>query len=179
MILKKHLILPDTDQHLRKQAIDLDVDHISTNDQELIDQMVLYIDICFKNEADKYGITPGIAIAGNQVGLLKKVIYLHFMNDNQEVKYLLANPKITAYSYVMVYLQTGEGCLSVNDDHNGYVPRYARIIVDAYDLINHKPITIDASGYLAICLQHEIDHLSGILFYDHINKDNPYATKKE
>lgn len=173
MELKKNLILSDTDKVLREKSLDLDVNNISEQEQYLIDQMQLYIDICYRNESNKYNIRDGIAVASNQVGLLKKVIYIHLNINNKEYKYLLANPKIVSYSLGKIALAEGEACLSVNDDHIGYVPRYARIIVQAYDLINKKDIKINATGLLSICLQHEIDHLSGILYYDHINKVNP------
>lgn len=178
-MLKKHLILTDSNDELRTKSIDLDFNHITDNEQYLIDQMMEYIDICYRKENEKYGITAGVAIAGNQVGLFKKVIYLHFDDDGKEIKYLLANPKITAHSYQKAYLASGEGCLSVPNAHSGIVPRYARIYVEAYDLINHQPITIDATGFLAICLQHEIDHLSGVLYYDHINPKNPNYTQPD
>lgn len=179
MELKKDLVLSDTDKVLREKSIDLDINNISEQEQYLIDQMQLYIDTCYRNEASQAGIRDGIAIASNQVGLLKKVIYVHLDIDKKEYKYLLANPKIVAYSKGKIALSSGEACLSVNDDHEGYVPRYARIIVQAYDLLNKKDITIDANGLLAICLQHEIDHLSGILYYDHINKDDPMYKDKD
>ena len=179
MIELKNIILSDKDPMLRKHSTDLDVNNIKPEEQYLIDMMVKYIDACYNDEAEKYGIEPGIALASNQVGLFKKVVYVHFKIKETEYKYLIANPKITAYSYAIGYLSDGEGCLSVKNKHEGIVPRRGRIIVKAYDLINKKEITIDASGMLSICLQHEIDHLSGILYYDHINKEDPMFTKPE
>ncbi|MBQ5443716.1 MAG: peptide deformylase, partial [Erysipelotrichaceae bacterium] len=64
--------------------------------------------------------------------------------------------------------------LSVNQIHEGYVYRSARVKVKAYDLLQEKEILIKAEGYLAIVLQHELDHFKGILFYDHINKADPF-----
>lgn len=170
-------LLFDKDPILREKSQDLDINHITAKEQELINKMVEYIDICYENKYKKYNIQPGIAIACNQVGLLKKVIYVHFNENGIEHKYLIANPKIKSYSQQMCYLSSGEGCLSVPSNHEGYIPRHVRIIVEAYDLLNHKDIVIDASWMLSICLQHEIDHLSGILYYDHINKENPMFNK--
>jgi peptide deformylase len=86
----------------------------------------------------------------------------------------LANPKIISYSQGFTYLEGGEGCLSVPKSHKGIVPRRAKVIVEAIDLLdNNKVIKIKASGILAINLQHELDHLEGILYYDHINKKDP------
>ena len=79
----------------------------------------------------------------------------------------------------MGYLDSGEGCLSVKDEHPGHVFRHARIKVRGYDLIQDKNVVISAEGYFAIALQHEIDHLSGILFYDRIDKNNPWKEDAE
>ena len=91
----------------------------------------------------------------------------------------LANPKIISESTQVGYLDSGEGCLSVKDEHPGYVFRHARIKVRGYDLIQDKNVVISAEGYFAIALQHEIDHLSGILFYDRIDKNNPWKEDAE
>ena len=123
MIELKNIILSDKDPMLRKHSTDLDVNNIKPEEQYLIDMMVKYIDACYNDEAEKYGIKPGIAVASNQVGLFKKVVYVHFKINDKEHKYLIANPKITAYSYAIGYLSDGEGCLSVKNKHEGIVPR--------------------------------------------------------
>ena len=87
---------------------------------------------------------------------------------------MLANPKIVSSSVQKAYLESGEGCLSVEEDHDGYVVRSARVTVQGFDLVTGQDITIRARGYLAIVLQHELDHFKGILFYDHINPEDPY-----
>ena len=63
---------------------------------------------------------------------------------------------------------------SVEEEHEGIVPRAARIKVKGFDLLRNEEIVISASGYLAIVLQHEMDHFNGTLFYDHINVTNPW-----
>jgi peptide deformylase len=172
MIPKQSWLLKDTDPNLRNATVDLTFP-VSEKDQELIDRMVSYIDACYSKNNKKYDIRAGIALAGPQVGLFKKVIYLHFDFNKQEHKYLIANPKIIAESMVCAYIADGEGCLSVDQDYEGVVKRKNRIIVQAYDLNSQKNVTINAEGLLAICLQHEIDHLNGILYYDRINKNQP------
>jgi peptide deformylase len=170
--------LKDTDQNLRSATVDL-VFPVSQKEKELIDRMVSYIDACYHKKSKEYDIRAGIALAGPQVGLFKKVIYLHFDENKSEYKYLIANPKIIAESMVYAFVGDGEGCLSVDQEHEGIVKRRNKIIVKAYDLINHKEITINAEGILAICLQHEIDHLNGILYYDRINKNQPLAIEQD
>ncbi len=71
------------------------------------------------------------------------------------------------------YLESGEGCLSVENEHQGYVVRNARVTIRAFDLVQNQDVEIRARGYIAIVLQHELDHMDGILFYDHINKKEP------
>ncbi len=175
----KQYLLDDSNVILRQPSQDLDINNISDNEQKLINIMVKYIDCCYLGKAKECGIKEGIAIASNQVGLLKKVIYIHFNHLDKEYKYLLANPKIIQYSLQKVFLSSGEGCLSVKEKHAGYVPRYSKITVHAYDLLNKKEISIDASDLLSICLQHEIDHLSGKLYYDKINKIDPFYFEQE
>jgi peptide deformylase len=133
-----------------------------------------YVDASFNGEARNLNITEGIAIAANQVGWDKQVIYVHFDDGKNEHKYLLANPKIKSFSKSFVYLRNGESCLSVKEKIKGIVPRRAKIKVHAYDILNNKNIELTVENFLAVNLQHEIDHLNGILYYDHINKENPF-----
>ena len=82
---------------------------------------------------------------------------------------MLANPRILASSVRQCYLAGGEGCLSVDAPHQGNVYRAYKITVAAYDVLSKKDVKLVARGYEAIVLQHEMDHLDGILFYDHID----------
>ncbi|MFZ9782453.1 MAG: peptide deformylase, partial [Bacilli bacterium] len=67
--------------------------------------------------------------------------------------------------------------LSVAEEKPGYVYRANKITVKAFDLLQNKDIVIQAEGFDAIVLQHEIDHLNGILFYDYLQKDDPFKEK--
>ena len=75
-----------------------------------------------------------------------------------------------------IYVDLGEGCLSINRDVEGIVPRYARVTLEGYDIEGRK-IQVRAREELAICFQHELDHLNGILFTDHIDPKNPFKDK--
>ncbi len=146
---------------------------LDKKDIELVNKMVSYIDACYLNKDEQYGIRPGIALAGPQVGCDKRIIYIHFGLDKKEYRYLLANPKIIATSVQKCYLKDYEGCLSVKKEHKGHVARYYRVKVEAIDMLNNnKKIVIDATDILSICLQHEIDHLDGILYYQRIDKNH-------
>jgi N-formylmethionyl-tRNA deformylase len=77
------------------------------------------------------------------------------------------------------YLAGGEGCLSVKDKHEGYVKRYFKIKLKAYDYISQKEVVLSLKNYISIVVQHEFDHLFGILYYDRINKSNPFEVKED
>lgn len=123
--------------------------------------------------AKKYKLRPGSGLSANQIGVDKRMFAVLF--DDQEM--MLINPKIMSHSINMIYLPEGEGCLSVNRPVPGFVPRYERIKVKAYDIDGHE-IIVQLQGYGAIVVQHEIDHLNGIMFYDRINKEHPFQLPK-
>ncbi|MGL4952025.1 MAG: peptide deformylase [Mycoplasma sp.] len=163
-------IIFDTDPRLKEKSID--VTEITQDDLTIISRMVSYVDSCYDNTCSKHKIRPGIAVAAPQMGLFKKIIYIHF-DDDKEYKYLLANPEIIAKSQVFSFVNGGEGCLSVAKDQKGNIPRNYKIIVRAIDLFTGEIVEISAVELLSICFQHEIDHLDGILYTDKINKEKP------
>ena len=85
---------------------------------------------------------------------------------------------ILSESVQLAALGEGEGCLSVDRDIPGYVPRHDRIKLRWYDLDGNKHVE-RLRDYPAIVVQHEIDHLNGHLFYDRINKQDPFALKED
>jgi peptide deformylase len=108
----------------------------------------------------------GVGLAAPQVGQSSRVIVLDIARDGEKPQPLqLANPEILWRS---PELTTGnEGCLSL-PEHYAEVTRPARIRLRYLDYQNEIR-EIEASGLLAMCLQHEIDHLDGVLFVDHIS----------
>lgn len=169
-------IVTDDDPRIRMKAEPLTLP-LTSDDLLQISKMVSYVDASYDNSYPEFDIRPGVAIASVQINWLKQVIYVHFDNEyGKEKKFLLANPEIIRFSDDISYLDGGEGCLSVPEDRQGIVPRKSEITVKAYDLIHDREIVINEYGLTAIVLQHEIDHLSGILYYDHINVlDNNYV----
>ena len=157
-----------------------DIHHESNLDLLNIQKMISYIEASYNNEADKYGIKPGIAITANQIGWDKAVIYIHFNDEfGVEQHYLIANPRIVKESDNYAYIEYGEGCLSVKNDVEGLVIRREWIDVEAYDLVNKRPIRIRGKNYFGMCLQHEIDHTRGRLYYDRISKTQPYGVEEQ
>lgn len=125
--------------------------------------------------ARRYKLRPGVGLSANQIGLDKSMFAAYYTDEEGEQhEYMLINPKIVSHSVAMTYLESGEGCLSVDRPVQGFVPRYQKIKVKAYDPQGNE-VLLSLKGYGAIVFQHEIDHLNGVMFYDHINKQNPYA----
>jgi len=118
---------------------------------------------------------PGIGLAANQVGDLRRVIVFdrHPGKDDRS-PFVLINPEIVDGEGKMVH---EEACLSVVD-FSAEVTRMARVSVTGFDR-DGKPVNIDAEGLLAICLQHEIDHLNGTLYIDHISSLKRALYKKK
>lgn len=175
----KDWILEDSNDFLSMKCEDV-VFPLDKKDSLLVNRMVNYIDACYEGLDEQLGITCGMAVAAPQVGLDKKIIYIHYYDGEKEYKYLLANPQIVASSITKCYLSSGEGCLSVKKTHRGHVARFNKIRVKALDMLNdNKEITINAEALLAICLQHEIDHLSGICFYQRIDKKHKFLDNDE
>ena len=105
----------------------------------------------------------GIGIAAPQVGESQRIIVVDCSKDQDDIKYLI-NPEIVA---TKGYTNSDEGCLSFP----GLVlpvRRHKEIEVKAQNLQGEE-IRIEADGLLSICIQHEIDHLDGILFVDHLS----------
>ena len=124
--------------------------------------------------AKKYNLRAGWGLSAIQIGIAKRwFIIVEEQEDKTFKEYFFANPKIISNSTEKIYVEQGEGCLSVNREVEGIIPRYARVTIEAYDLEGNK-FQMRLREALAICVQHELDHLEGILFVDRIDKKNPY-----
>ena len=114
----------------------------------------------------KYDLRPGMGLAFPQLGINKRIIVIVYEVDEETFEnYVFINPKIISYSNEMIAAEAGEGCLSVNREIEGHVPRHARVTVEGFDENGNK-IKVRAREDLALAFQHEIDHLDGILFFD-------------
>lgn len=175
MLINNDTIIKDDDQLIRQKSLDVALP-LSNEDKQLLLDMLKYVDNSTIEEiAEKENLRPAVGISAIQVGIPKKMTAV-ILKDGEGKKiyeYALVNPKIISNSVEKACLKDGEGCLSVVDEHKGLIYRSARVKVKAYDLLQDKEIIIKADDYLAIVLQHELDHFKGVLFYDHINKANP------
>jgi peptide deformylase len=110
---------------------------------------------------------PGIGLAAIQVGVPSRVIVMDLSKRETEAEpRVFINPEITCSSEEKSVYE--EGCLSIPDVHED-VERPARVKIRYLDL-EGKPHEEDAEGLFATCIQHEVDHLNGVLFIDHISK---------
>jgi peptide deformylase len=107
---------------------------------------------------------PGIGLAATQINHHQRIIVID-ISDNKNEPHCLINPVI---SEELGKTESEEGCLSV-PDYFEPVKRYDSIRVNAVNQ-KGKPFEIQASSLLSICIQHEVDHLNGILFVDHLSK---------
>ena len=160
--ISKEVIFPLTDE---------DKENIRLMEEYLVNSQIDEL-------AEKYDLRPGMGMSAVQIGVLKRyIVIVHEVYDENDEpyfdKYIVVNPKIISNSTEMIYVEDGEGCLSINRETIGIVPRYARVTVEGYDMDGNK-IKIRAREELAIAFQHEIDHLNGILFIDHIDPKNPF-----
>ena len=150
--MNKILLVPDP--VLRQKA-----NHLNKITLEDIKISKLMIEIMLK--------APGVGLAANQIGILKKIITLNIQNKNQNIEkiYALFNPKIISFSKEKKVLE--EGCLSLPNQYAN-IERPEKIIVEYLNEKNKK-ITEEKYGFEARVLQHEIDHLNGKLFVDYLS----------
>lgn len=178
-MFKKLDILDDTHKVLRQVSKEVSFP-LSSEDKQTIDDIIKHLTYSQIEKYEKqYDLRPGMGLAFVQLGILKRIIVI--VDEYEKCKfdnYVVINPKIVSNSIEMVAADAGEGCLSVNREIEGHVPRYARVTVEGYDIDGNK-ISIRAREELSIAFQHEIDHLNGILFYDRIDKNKPFYTEDE
>ena len=172
-MLKTKDILDEKDKRLRKisKEVTFPMDKKDLENNELMEEYLYNSQI--EELAEKYDLRPGMGMAAIQIGVDKRyIVIVHEVEDGFD-SYVVVNPKMVSHSEEMIYVESGEGCLSVNRECEGIVPRYARCTIEGYDT-DGKKIKIRAREELAIAFQHEIDHLNGILFIDKIDPKNPY-----
>ncbi len=152
MTIKPLIILPDPVlRQLSKpvETVDADV-------RRLADDML-----------DTMYDAPGIGLAAIQIGVPRQMLVIDVSKEGEEKQpQVFINPQILRSSDERSVYE--EGCLSI-PDYYAEVERPATITVEYIDRDGKKQ-TVDADGLLATCLQHEIDHLNGVLFIDHISK---------
>ena len=145
MAIRKIVVLGE-DEVLRKHA-------------RRVEQFDRRLRVLLDDMTDTMYDANGIGLAAPQVGILKRVIVVDVEDEHGLLQ--LVNPVIIESSGSA---ESVEGCLSV-PGRRGRVERPERIVVSAQDR-EGKPVTLEATGLLAVCLCHEIDHLDGVVYTD-------------
>ena len=152
MTVRPILTAPDP----RLQAVSTDVEKVDAEIRKLVDDM-----------AGSMYAADGIGLAAVQIGVPKRVIVIDLdQKEGKKNPRTFINPKILWASEEMATFE--EGCLSVPEIWDD-VERPARIRAEYLDF-DGKRVEIEADGMLATCLQHEMDHLEGVLFIDHLSR---------
>lgn len=171
-------IVKDTNPNIRKRCVE--VNPIDQDTIDLVNSMAEYLKLSQDEEfKNKHHIREGVGLAAPQIGKNIRALVVYYEDIDSDgnkiiIDHRLINPRIISESVKLAYLSGGEGCLSVDEEHQGYVYRNFKILVKAYEVKEGKEVVITARGYEAIVLQHELDHLNGVLFYDHIDKKDPF-----
>ncbi len=152
MTIKPLIILPDP---LLRQ-VSTPIERVDADLQKLADDML-----------ETMYDAPGIGLAAIQVGIARRLLVIDVSKEGEEKQPLvIINPEIIKSSDARSVYE--EGCLSI-PDYYAEVERPAQVTVKSIDR-DGKEQVIEADGLLATCLQHEIDHLNGVLFIDHISR---------
>ena len=178
-MFKPLTILDEKDKILRKKSEKV-IFPLSKEDRNLIQRAIDHLTFSqIEDYEKKYNLRPGMGLAFVQLGILKQIIVIvHEVEEGVFDNYVFINPVIVSHSEELIAADAGEGCLSVNREVEGHVPRYARITVEGFDE-DGNPIRVRARADVAIAFQHEIDHSNGVLFFDHINLEKPFYQENE
>ena len=172
-------ILDEKNKLLRTKSKDVTFP-LPEKEIERIHDMLDYLEMSQIDETrEYYNLRAGMGLSYIQIGIPKRIFVIsEEVEDNKFERHVVINPKIKSTSEEMVYIEEGEGCLSINRPTVGIVPRHARITLEAYDEYGNL-YTLRVREELAVCFQHEIDHLNGILFVDHIDPKDPFKNKNK
>ncbi len=152
--MTKKQIITIPDPLLRKVSVP--VTSVDTEVKNLMDDML-----------ETMYAAPGIGLAAVQVGVLKRIIVIDLSKEGEKKDPLfIVNPQITFKSDELISYE--EGCLSIPNQF-AEVKRPSSCKVNFLDY-DGKKREINADGLLATCIQHEVDHLNGVLFIDHLSK---------
>jgi len=152
MTIKPLVLLPDPVLRKTSEPLERVDDEIRTLADDMLETMY---------------DAPGIGLAAIQIGIPRRMLVIDCAKEDEDkAPIVFINPEIVESSEERAAYE--EGCLSI-PDYYAEVERPAKVTVDYVDR-DGKAQQVKAEGLLATCLQHEIDHLNGVLFIDHISK---------
>jgi len=149
-MIRKILTFPDPE--LKKKSVPVTI--INDKTRELLQDM-----------AETMYAAPGVGLAAPQIGVHQRIMVIDVSAKDEMPELIVAINPVIVYADGESYEE--EGCLSV-PKYAANVRRHARVVVKAINL-DGEEVTYKAEGLLAIAFQHEIDHLDGILFIDHLS----------
>ena len=178
-MIKECDILTEKDKKTLKKVSSEVKFPMNEKDIYLMNNMIMYLRLSQDEEyAEKNNIRAGMGLAAIQLGIQKRFFVISYKKeDGTFEEYKVVNPKIISHSEEQIYVEEGEGCLSVTRYVEGIVPRFARVTVEYYDEFGNKK-TVRVREEIAVAFQHEIDHLNGILFTDKIDPKNPFKNQE-
>ena len=145
----------------------IEPDPILRKKSEPVSKVDLNLQNLMKDMLETMYSAPGIGLAAVQIGILKRLIVIDISKENEKKNPLfLINPQIIQKSKDTSLYE--EGCLSL-PGHFAEIERPAECSLDYIDFDGKKK-NLKAKGLLATCIQHEIDHLDGVLFIDYLSK---------
>lgn len=176
IILRSVIIIPMTSKYTRKNIITLPNPHLrerSAKVHVITDETLQLIDDMLAATLDWEDSRPheiAVALAAVQIDRLERVVIIREDFDDKANRNftVLINPEIAKYEGEILYDQ--EGCLSVKDVY-GMVPRHSKVRVRAIDVEGREVRIKSPNPFIARILQHEIDHINGICFVDHISQN--------
>ncbi|MFU8787053.1 MAG: peptide deformylase [Candidatus Izemoplasmataceae bacterium] len=159
---------------LTKKAHDVTLP-LSDEDKEILKNMREFLINSQDEEiATKYELRPGVGLAAPQINISKRMLAIYTVDENFETlhDYLMINPKLVSHTELLTYMPGGEGCLSIDREVEGLVPRHKRVTVKThlYDVLTGtlREETLKLKGFVSIVFQHELDHLNGVLFTERV-----------
>lgn len=173
--------IPENDPVLREQAELVEFPLDEATREKALEMRQFLINSQDEAIAEKYGLRPGVGVAAPQLGIKKQMFAVYLMDYDEDgnptdpiIDEIFINPVIVKHAVLKAALKEGEGCLSVPREVPGIVARPKRVTLK-YRNLEGEEKEIRLRDYEAIVVQHEMDHLKGILFYDHISSDKPWV----
>lgn len=173
-MLKTTDILDEKEKILRTKSKEVTFP-LDNEEKKAIDDMMTYLlDSQDEEKAEKYNLRPGMGMSAIQLGIPKRIFVMAMeMYDKSFKKRIFINPEIVSYSSEMIYVEESEGCLSVNRPVFGIIPRHARVTLKYFNEKGEE--VVERFRELeSVLIEHELDHLEGILFVDRIDPKNPF-----
>jgi peptide deformylase len=170
-------VIREGHETLRLRAKEVELPLSDSQKETLRNMMEFLVNSQNPEISEEYELRPGVGLAAPQINISERMIAVFTTDEKNEKLYqlLLVNPKIISHSVQKTYIPGGEGCLSVDRETEGVVARHKKITVRAHlykpETDEIQQVEIRVSGFVAVVIQHEIDHLNGVLYVDQLQEN--------